>query len=45
MQVDYRVGHMTALIKELRDFGVIYISWGGLCWILDLSSWVSDMAD
>ena len=45
VQVDYRVGDMTALIKELRDFDVIYISWGGLCWIPDLSSWVSDMAD
>ncbi len=45
VQVDYRIGDMSALVGELRNFDVIYISWGGLCWVPDLSSWVSDMAD
>lgn len=45
VEVDYRIGDMSALDEELKDFDVIYISWGGLCWVSDLNSWASDMAE
>ncbi len=45
VEVDYRVGDMMALSDDLRDFDVIYISWGGLCWVPEIVSWVADMAE
>jgi SAM-dependent methyltransferase len=44
VDVDYRVGDMTALPDDLTGFDTIYISWGGLCWVPDLRAWVADMA-
>ncbi|MEV5966166.1 methyltransferase domain-containing protein [Kribbella sp. NPDC051952] len=44
VEVDFRVGDMTALPEDLTGFDTIYISWGGLCWVPDLPVWVADMA-
>ncbi|MGW7686364.1 class I SAM-dependent methyltransferase [Kribbella sp. NPDC054772] len=44
VDVEYRVGDMTALADDLTGFDTIYISWGGLCWVPDLRAWVADMA-
>lgn len=45
VSVDFRTADMTALPDDLRALDVIYISWGGLCWVPDLQAWVRDMAD
>ncbi len=44
VEVDFRVADMTDLPEDVRGFDVIYISWGGLCWVPDLGPWVHDMA-
>lgn len=45
VEVDYRIGDMSALDEDLKGFDVIYISWGGLCWVPDLNSWTTDMVE
>lgn len=45
VDVDFRVCDMTALPRDLRGFDIIYVSWGGLCWVPDIEPWFADMAD
>lgn len=40
VEVAPRVGDMMNLDKDLRDFDLVYISTGGLCWVPDLDDWL-----
>ncbi|MGC4108230.1 MAG: class I SAM-dependent methyltransferase [Thermomicrobiales bacterium] len=40
VDVDLRLGDMMALPDDLRDFDLVYISSGGLCWVPDLDDWL-----
>ena len=40
VDVTLRVGDMMQLDEDLRDFDVVYIGTGGLCWVPDLEDWV-----
>jgi SAM-dependent methyltransferase len=40
VEVALRVGDMMNLDEELRDFDIVYISTGGLCWVPDLDDWL-----
>lgn len=40
VQVDLRVGDMMNLDEDLRDFDLVYISTGGICWVPDLDDWL-----
>lgn len=42
--VDFRLGDMTELTDDLRDIDIFYLSWGGLCWVPDLGTWMRDLA-
>jgi SAM-dependent methyltransferase len=44
VRVNFVVADMTALPPEIDGFDVIYISWGGLCWVPDLAEWARDVA-
>lgn len=44
VEVAFLVGDMTSLPDNLRYFDVVYVSWGGICWVPDLDTWVADMA-
>lgn len=41
--VRLRVGDMMHLDEDLRDFDVVYISTGGLCWVPDLDDWLVEV--
>jgi len=41
VDVDLRVGDMMNLDDDLRDFDLVYISTGGLCWVPDLDDWLT----
>ncbi|WP_328999767.1 class I SAM-dependent methyltransferase [Kribbella sp. NBC_00709] len=36
---------MTRLDPEITGFDVIYISWGGICWVPDITEWMQLVAD
>jgi len=38
--VTLRVGNMMHLDEDLRDFDLVYISTGGICWVPDLDDWL-----
>jgi SAM-dependent methyltransferase len=40
VDVSLRVGNMMQLDADLRDFDLVYISSGGLCWVPDLGDWL-----
>jgi SAM-dependent methyltransferase len=44
VRVDFAVADMTALPAEIDRFDIIYISWGGLCWVPDIDEWARDVA-
>jgi SAM-dependent methyltransferase len=44
LSVDFREQDMMALDPELTGFDVIFISWGGICWVPDLTRWAADLA-
>lgn len=41
VDLDLRVGDMMALDDDLRDFDLVYISSGGICWVPDLDDWLT----
>jgi SAM-dependent methyltransferase len=41
---DLRVGDMFALPADYPEFELIYISWGGLCWVPDINVWAQIVA-
>lgn len=43
VDVDLRLGNMMALDEDLRDFDLVYISSGGLCWVPDLDAWLTEV--
>jgi SAM-dependent methyltransferase len=44
VSVNFVVADMTALPAKIDRFDVIYISWGGLCWVPNLDEWARDVA-
>jgi ubiquinone/menaquinone biosynthesis C-methylase UbiE len=40
VDVDLRVGDMMRLDDDLRNFDLVYISTGGICWVPDLDDWL-----
>lgn len=40
VEVALRVGDMMNLDEALRDFDIVYISTGGICWVPDLDDWL-----
>jgi len=41
IDVQLRVGDMMNLDDDVRDFDIVYISTGGLCWVPDLDDWLA----
>ena len=41
VDVELRVGDMMDLDQDLRDFDVVYIGTGGICWVPDLDDWLA----
>ncbi len=41
VEIDLRVGDMMNLDADLRDFDLVYISSGGICWVPDLDDWLA----
>ncbi|GAB2579535.1 class I SAM-dependent methyltransferase [Kribbella endophytica] len=44
LSVDFREQDMMGLEAELTGFDLIFISWGGICWVPDLKGWAADLA-
>ncbi|MEV6286633.1 class I SAM-dependent methyltransferase [Kribbella sp. NPDC051770] len=44
VEVDFREQDMMALDPDLTGFDLIFISWGGICWVPDLTRWAADLA-
>ncbi|WP_188893228.1 class I SAM-dependent methyltransferase [Microlunatus endophyticus] len=42
--IDFVQQDMMALDHALTDFDLIYISWGGICWVPDLEAWARSLA-
>lgn len=42
--VEFLEQNMMALDPELTGFDLIYISWGGICWVPDLDAWAQSLA-
>ena len=42
--IDFVQQDMMALDYALTGFDVIYISWGGICWVPDLEAWARSLA-
>lgn len=40
VEIELRVGDMMNLDEDLRDFDIVYISSGGICWVPDLDDWL-----
>ncbi|WP_432948525.1 class I SAM-dependent methyltransferase [Kribbella sp. CA-253562] len=45
LSVDFREQDMMALPPDLTGFDLIFISWGGICWVPDLNKWAADLAE
>ncbi|ONI76700.1 hypothetical protein BWI15_05255 [Kribbella sp. ALI-6-A] len=45
LTVDFREQDMMALEPDLAGFDLIFISWGGICWVPDLGQWAADLAE
>lgn len=41
VEVELCVGDMMNLDEDLRDFDLVYISSGGICWVPDLDDWLT----
>jgi len=41
VDVELRVGDMMDLDPGLRDFDIVYIGTGGICWVPDLDGWLT----
>jgi len=41
VDIELRVGDMMALDEDLRDFDIVFISTGGICWVPDLDDWLA----
>jgi len=41
VDVDLRLGNMMEIPDDLRDFDLVYISSGGICWVPDLDDWLA----
>ncbi|HEY9293939.1 MAG TPA: class I SAM-dependent methyltransferase [Microlunatus sp.] len=44
VDVDFREQDMMDLDPSITGFDLIFISWGGLCWVPDLPAWARSMA-
>lgn len=44
VQVDFIEQDMTALDPAITGFDLIYISWGGICWVPDITRWTQLIA-
>jgi SAM-dependent methyltransferase len=40
VEIELRVGDMMNLDADLRDFDLVYIGTGGICWVPDLDDWL-----
>jgi 2-polyprenyl-3-methyl-5-hydroxy-6-metoxy-1,4-benzoquinol methylase len=45
VEVEFVEQDMMTLDPRITGFDVIYISWGGLCWVPDISRWMRLVAD
>lgn len=45
VNVEFLEQDMMALDESLTGFDIIYISWGGICWVPDLNAWARSLAD
>ncbi|MEJ7902079.1 MAG: class I SAM-dependent methyltransferase [Thermomicrobiales bacterium] len=45
VEFDLRVGDMMNLDADLRDFDLVYISSGGICWVPDLDDWMTGVTN
>ncbi|MET7278577.1 methyltransferase domain-containing protein [Kribbella sp. NPDC005582] len=43
--VDFRRADMFNLPADLTDLDLIYLSWGAICWVPDLTTWATLIAD
>ncbi|MFB6723436.1 class I SAM-dependent methyltransferase [Kribbella sp. NPDC056345] len=43
--VDFRRADMFDLPADLTDLDLIYLSWGAICWVPDLTTWATVIAD
>ncbi|MFF1818877.1 class I SAM-dependent methyltransferase [Kribbella sp. NPDC058245] len=43
--VDFRRADMLDLPADLTDLDLIYLSWGAICWVPDLTTWATIIAD
>jgi ubiquinone/menaquinone biosynthesis C-methylase UbiE len=41
VEIELRTGNMMDLDDDLRDFDLVYISTGGICWVPDLDDWLT----
>jgi 2-polyprenyl-3-methyl-5-hydroxy-6-metoxy-1,4-benzoquinol methylase len=41
IEIELRVGDMMNLDEDLRDFDLVHISSGGICWVPDLDDWLA----
>jgi SAM-dependent methyltransferase len=44
LDVDFREQNMMSLSPDITGFDVVFISWGGLCWVPDLDAWARSVA-
>lgn len=43
--VTYEEQDLMALDPSLTGFDIVYISWGGICWVPDITVWARSVAD
>jgi SAM-dependent methyltransferase len=41
IEIELRVGHMMNLDEDLRNFDLVHIGSGSLCWVPDLDDWLT----
>jgi len=44
VEVEYLEQDMMALDPSLTGFDIVYISWGGICWVPDVDAWARSVA-
>jgi SAM-dependent methyltransferase len=44
VRVEFLEQDMMSLDASLTGFDIIYISWGGICWVPDIDSWARSLA-
>ncbi|WP_405063116.1 methyltransferase domain-containing protein [Kribbella sp. NBC_01505] len=45
IEVDFRRADMFDLPADLTDLDLIYLSWGAICWVPDLTAWATMVAE